>query len=268
MEHRNRTILVVLTAVVIVAAIFSSFGLNLFGTTVSVHFPENTPTGGQTGPDQPGQTAGGDQLQRVEITPETVQTVIAQTLKRPETYSRTVTVTTYRGDGTADAQTSRVYVSGGWSRTETDLSGGGIRYTIVGEGMVYRWYDGDRKAVSWPAEEDSADVEGQRIPTYEDVLALETSAIVAAGYETRGGVSCILVETGEGTLGYRQRYWISVSSGLLQAAEILEGDRLIYQMTAGEADLSGENARRFALPDGTLLYQAATPAPVQAADPA
>ena len=79
MEHRNRTILVVLTAVVIVAAIFSSFGLNLFGTTVSVHFPENTPTGGQTGPDQPGQTAGGDQLQRVEITPELLRQVADST---------------------------------------------------------------------------------------------------------------------------------------------------------------------------------------------
>ena len=38
------------------------------------------------------------------------------------------------------------------------------------------------------------DIEGQRIPTYEDVLKLETDSITAAGYEEKNGEACVYVE--------------------------------------------------------------------------
>lgn len=253
MENRNRTFFLVLTAIVIVVAVFSSFGLNLFGTTADVRFPAPTATNGPQGPGQSGQPTGNPDFVRVEVTVQTVQSVIA-TLSRPDRYYRSVAVSTYRTNGWEDVQTSQVLVADGWTRTETVLKSGPTRCTIVGDGTVYRWYEGDREAKSWPAEDHSDDIEGQRILTYEDVLALDPSAITDAGYEERDGQFCIYVEAEDGESGYVSRYWISVRNGLLAGAERWSGDRLVYRMTTGsmEQSLSAE----FVLPDGTVLYRA------------
>ena len=251
MENRNRTILVVLIALVIVVAVFSSFGLNLFGTTPEVRFPDPVPSSGEPEGNQGGQTTDTDRFIRVEVTPETVQSVIG-TLARPESYYREVSVSTFRGDGTEDTQSSKVLVAGGWTRTETTLPDGRSRMTIVGDGMVYRWYTYDREAISWPADEKAADLEGQRIFTYEDILALDSAAITGAGYEIRGGLSCIYVEIAQDDLGYSNRYWVSVENGLLVEAEMAEGERVIYRMTTGTVEPPASSV--FALPDGTVLY--------------
>lgn len=253
MEGRNRTFFLVLTAIVIIVAVFSSFGMNLFGTTPEVRFPDSTTTNGPQDPNQSGQPTDNADFVRVEVTPQTVQSVIA-TLSRPARYYRSVAVSTYRADDWEDVQTSQVLVADGWTRTETVLKSGPIRYTIVGDGTVYRWYEGDKEAKSWTADERSDDVEGQRILTYEDVLALDPSEISDAGYEERDGQFCIYVEVAEGENGYGSRYWISVRNGLLAGAERWSGDRLVYRMTTGsmEQSLSAE----FVLPDGTVLYRA------------
>lgn len=253
MENRNRMIFLVLIAIVIVVAVFSSFGLNLFGTTEEVHFPDSTPTGGGQDLYQSGTPTGSVDFVRVEVTVETVQNVVA-TLSRPARYYRSVAVSTFRSDGTEDVQNSQVLVADGWTRTETALSGELTRYTIVGDGTVYRWYGGDDEAKSWSADSRSADVEGQRILTYEDVLALDPAEITDAGYEERDGLQCIYVEVEQREQEYKSRYWISVQSGLLTEAERWSGDRLVYRMTAGpmEQSLSAE----FILPDGTVLYRA------------
>lgn len=102
----------------------------------------------------------------------------------------------------------------------------------------------------------SADLEGQRIPTYEDVLELEQDAIAAAGYEEKGGLACIYVETGEDALGYVEKYWVSVDSGLLVCAEQWKGEELTYRMTsyAVSTDRTLFGLTEFALPDGTVLH--------------
>lgn len=55
--------------------------------------------------------------------------------------------------------------------------------------------------------------------TYEDILALPPERIAAADYRALEGVNCIYVETEPDEAGYVERYWVSVSSGLLAAAE-------------------------------------------------
>ncbi len=119
--------------------------------------------------------------------------------------------------------------------------------------MVYRWYSGDGTARSWAGDGHSQDLEGQRILTYEDVLELEPESIVEAGYLDWNGSSCIYVETEQSEFGYRNRYWIAVENGLLVQAELWEGERTLYRMTAGAVDQT--LSRDFALPDGTVLYQ-------------
>ena len=124
------------------------------------------------------------------------------------------------------------------------------------ESGICWWYGGDRTALSGPADGHSADLEGQRIPTYEDVLELEQDAIAAAGYEEKGGLACIYVETGEDALGYVEKYWVSVDSGLLVCAEQWKGEELTYRMTsyAVSTDRTLFGLTEFALPDGTVLH--------------
>lgn len=245
MERRNRNILIVLIAAVIAVAVFSSFSLPLFANnTPKIVLPTPVPTG-QEDPGTVDQTGG----TRVEVTPRTVQSVIAA-LSRLESYSRTVT--TVLEESTLSA---KVWVDGGWTRTSLTLPTGLTAHTIVGDGTVWRWYGNDRTAVSWPADSGSADVEGQHIPTYEDVLALALDTITAAGYEEKNGLACVYVEVYVPELDQSERYWVSADNGLLVAAETYTGGEVVYSMSASAPEIPVSAAASFALPDGTVLHK-------------
>ena len=250
MERKKRNLMVVLIAAVIVVAILASFGLRLFvPDTAKIVLP--TPAASASPGLEPGTGSG---LVRVDVTPETVQTVIGQTLTRPESYFREVTIEDFWGDGEQSSTTARVWVDGGWTMTESAMADGAIRHTIVGEGQFWLWYDGDRTPVTGPADDRSADLEGQRIPTYEDVLKLKQSDIADAGYEDKEGVACIFVETVPDSNGYVERYWISTDSGLLACAETSLEGQLIYRMSAFSVDRPVPENASFTLPDGTVLH--------------
>ena len=243
-ERRNRNILIFLTAVVIVIAVFSSFGLQFFSSpTPTITLPTPLPAE-QT---QPGdvEDSGGA---RVEVTPDTVQSVIAA-LNRLESYSRAVT-TVLEGE-TSRAQ---VWVDGGWTRTRLTLPTGLVVHTIVGDEAVWRWYDNDRAAVTWGADHASVDVEGPRLPTYEDVLALDKETITAAGYEEKDGTPCVYVEVAVPELELIERYWVSASTGLLIAAESESGGEVVWSMTADTPEIPAPASASFVLPDGTVLH--------------
>lgn len=244
MERRNRNFLVILIGVVIVIAVFASFGLPLFyGPTAEIVLPTPLPTGqGQTGETDQG---GGV---RVEVTSSTVQSVIAA-LSRLESYSRSVT-TTLAGVST----TAKVWVDGGWTRTDLTLPTGRVAHTIVGDGTVWRWYDGEREARFWSADVGSADVEGQRIPTYEDVLSLAPDTITAAGYEEKNGVDCVYVGVEVTEPAQVERYWISADNGLLAASETESGGEVVWSMTASTPEIPVSASASFVLPDGTVLH--------------
>lgn len=244
MERRNRNILIFLTAVVIVTAVFSSFGMQLFaGPTPTITLP-TPPPAEQTQPGHVGDSGGA----RVEVTPDTVQSVIAA-LNRLESYSRTVT-TVLEGE----VSTVQVWVDGGWTRSELTLSTGMVVHTIVGNGAVWRWYDSDRTAVTWEADHTSVDVEGQRLPTYEDVLALDKETITAAGYEEKDGTSCVYVEVAVPELTQTERYWVSAGTGLLIAAETESEGEVVWSMRADSPAIPAPASASFVLPDGTILH--------------
>lgn len=198
----------------------------------------------------PGTSQGSEsvRLDRVEVTPATVQSAIAA-LARPENYSRTVTVRRYWSGGSAVA-TAQVQVLGAYSRC--DLSEGGVICHTVTNGIETALWYGDGMAVYRADALLSADAE-QGIPTYESVLALDISRIAAADYRLLGELACIYVETDADELGYAERYYISVDTGLLVAAEKLCGDEMIYRMEAAEVTLSVVAEEAFLLPDGTAL---------------
>ncbi len=244
MERRNRNILVGLIGVVIVIAVFSSFGLPLFASpTPTIVLPTPVPTDQE----QQGEVSRDEGL-RVEVTPQTVQNVTAA-MPHAESYYRTFT-TLLEGAETR----GQVWVDGDWTRADLTLPGGGTVHTIQGAGTVWRWYNNDRTVITWAVGEAPADIETQRLPTYQDVLALPVEDLTAAGYEEKNGQACVYVETAVPVLDQVERYWVSSDNGLLVAAETETGGAVVWSMTAGQAEVPVPAGASFTLPDGTVLH--------------
>ena len=249
MEGRSRNILVVLIALVIAVAVFSSFGMDFFTPTpppITLPPVEESAAPGES-PSPEGEAGA---ALRVGVTPETVQNVIA-TLARPASYYRQVTV---RYPDSGGSLRTEQWVDGGWSKSDTTLPNGTVRHSVVGEEKVYYWYGNSQTWASAPADAYSADLEGPHIPTYEDVLEEETAAILEADYVEKDGMECIYVAVEHPELGSLSRYWVAVENGLLTAAEQVKGDTVVLSMTATPAERPVAAATVFALPDGTVLH--------------
>lgn len=258
MESKNRTIFVVLIAVVIVVAVFSSFGLNLFPPqTVRLSLPQvSAPVGGD--PAEGDFVTDTSRYVRVEVTPVTVQDVIRTlTPIQPESYYRTITVQTALGNGAVGTTTNRVWVDFGWTRVESTWPNGVVEHTILGGGRVYRWFEGDETWNEWEEGERDANT-AQRIPTYQDVLDLNFRLITSAGYEDVDGVPCIYAEVSTNEVGNRERYWVAVSNGLLTAAETAKGEDVILSMSSTQVEMPVPPGVGFTLPDGTVLHENGT----------
>lgn len=249
MERRNRNILMVLIVLVIAVAVLSSFGMDFLSGGMPVITPpplqESTAPGESSKPENPH-----DDLIRVSVSPKTVQNVIA-TLSRPTSYYREITVSYAE---TGSAVRSKLWVDSGWSKTDTTLPGGAVRHSIIGDGKVYYWYGNSRVWASAPGDAHSADSEGPHIPTYEDVLDEKTEQITQADYVEKDGMACIFVAVEDVELGSVSRYWISVESGLLIAAERLVGEQIVLSMTSTAVERPVPARTRFVLPDNTVLH--------------
>lgn len=251
MERKKRTLFAVLIATIIVVAVFSSFAVNLLRQDdYHVQLPDLSEEM------DPGQTGGDEEYGglfiRVEVTPETVQSVIA-TLARPQSYYREINIELWAGEETAALTTAQVWVDGGWTRSDVTAPSGMVQHNLVGEGQRWLWYDGADTVISVPADQAVSDLV-QRVPTYEDVLALPQKTITDAGYEKYEKADCIFVEVEQEELGSRERYWIAVSDGLLVAAERVKDDQLLYRMTVLSTESPAPLNSSFALPDGTVFH--------------
>lgn len=252
MERGKRTLFAVLVATIIVVAVFSSFALNLFAQDdYQVQLPDLS-EGTETDPSGNGAESG-SRFIRVEVTPETVQSVISKTLSRPQSYYREISIELWAGTETAAVTTARVWVDGGWTRSDVTAPSGLVQHNLVGEGTRWLWYEDDIAAVSVPAGQTVSDLV-QRIPTYEDVLALPQEEITDAGYEKYAKTDCVFVEVEQEELDSYERYWIAVSDGLLVAAERVRDDQLLYRMTVLSTESPAPLNSSFALPDGTVLH--------------
>ena len=248
MEQKNRLLIVFAITSLIIFAMFTSFGRNLFAlNTPKVVLPS-------TAPSSPDDTSlpSSELYQPVEVTPQTVTGVVA-TLARPASYYRELSVEQYWDGGSSTSQV-QVWTDDGWSHSRQVLPSGAVRHDLVGDGTLYYWYDGSQQYQTAPADERSSDL-AQRIPTYETVLALDPGEITAAGYELRGEQSCIYVEVQPRDTRLISRYWVSVDSGLLVSAELEENGQLAYRMTAYAPVQSPCPAdASFDLPDGSHLH--------------
>lgn len=250
MDSKNRLFIVIAVIVIIVGAMFTSFGRNLFIlNTPEVILPSSSAQSGVSS----GDPDGSDALFRpVEVTPGTVSGVVA-TLARPTSYYQELAVETFWAEGASSTQV-QVWVDGGWSHSRQALPSGVIRHDLVGDGTLYYWYEGSRQFETAPADERSFDL-AQHIPTYETVVDLPPEEITAAGYELRGELPCIFVEVQPEDSPLVYQYWVSVDSGLLVSAETLEDGELVYRMTAySPVQAPCPADAQFRLPDDTVLH--------------
>ena len=250
MDPKNRLFIALAVIFVLVGAMFTSFGRSLFLLdTPSVELPGG---GAGSSSSQDEQTSP-DRFQTVEVTPETVQDVVA-TLSRTGSYYRTLTVETFWEGGSSSVPV-QVWVDGGWTRSRQTLPSGAVRHDLTDGETLYYWYDGSQQYEQAPADQYSADL-SQRLPTYEAVLELDPSDITGAGYELRGGLPCVwaLVCLEDGLF---EQFWVSVDTGLLVSAEMTQDDQLTYRMTAYSPTQSPcPDDASFRLPDGTVLHSA------------
>ncbi|MGE4277020.1 MAG: hypothetical protein AB7E30_07580 [Lawsonibacter sp.] len=251
MDPKNRLLIAFAVIVLIVGAMFTSFGRSLLTlNTPSVVLPDVSSEGDDSS--SSGSQSDSSVYQKVEITTQTVQSVIA-TLKRSDSYYRELTVETLWTGGSSTSSV-QVWMDGGWSHSRRVLPSGVIRHDLVGDGILYYWYESAQLYKTTPADELSSDL-SQRIPTYETVLSLDPNSITAAGYELRGEIPCIYVEVVQTRPDCLERYWISVDSGLLVSAELEQEGQLVYQMTAySPVTVPCPSSASFSLPDGTSLH--------------
>ncbi|MBD5161876.1 MAG: hypothetical protein HDT14_07680 [Oscillibacter sp.] len=200
------------------------------------------------------------QLDRIEITPETVRSAIGA-LPRPAAYRRAQTVETFWSGGSGQSVT-QVYVSGSRTRLDAALPDGSVRHTLIEAArertLAGVWYDDETDWVELESDELTADQAG-RMLSYETVRDLPVDAIAQADYREAFGASCIYVETRPDEDGYQDRYWVNAHNGLLMEAERLWKDEVIYRFSAGEPEIAPQEESLFRLPDGDALGEPALP---------
>jgi len=197
-----------------------------------------------------GENSGESGMNVISITPETVRPAIT-TLSRPVAYQRQQTVETFWSGGSGKS-VSQVAVSGSFTRVDTTLADGSVCHMLITGDTAAVWYDEETKWTVLSASRYTADI-AQRMLTYETVRDLPVASIAEADYREMDGINCIYVATREDESGYADRFWVSVESGLLLAAErTLEGEP-VYRFTTTEPEVDTPDGGLFLLPDGSAL---------------
>ena len=251
LEQKNRLIIAATVIVLIVGALFASFGRSILSLrTPSVELPTVDSSGENTdASSSPGDTG---QYQKVSVTPDTVQEVIS-TLSRPGSYYRELTVETLWSGGSYSASV-QTWTDGGWSHTVQTLPSGVVRHDLVGDTKLYFWYEGSEMYETVPADERSPDL-SQRIPTYETILELPADSIIAADYSIHSDLPCVHAQVQMDNPSVTEDYWVSVDNGLLIAAEMVQDGETVYRMTANGSPVTPCPVdASFVLPDGTQLH--------------
>ena len=234
--------------VLLAAALLLAHRFGWFDTsTAPVVLPDTSPYAAPSPPE------GRGGLVPAKVTPETVQAVVA-TLSRPDGYSRQLEISSFWLGGEAFWQV-QVWHKGTNTRIRITPETEGEPekdVLILDREILIRCGDDERvfrSTAGSPALTDAL----QLIPSYEDVLALEPGQIKEAGYVEQDGAWYILVATREDPTGYLLRCYISIETGLLEAAERLDGGTVIYSMRAQQADLAAPEDEVFR-PEWSLSF--------------
>ena len=86
------------------------------------------------------------------------------------------------------------------------------------------------------------------------MLKVAAEDISAADCRDLEGELCIYVETTKSGADIVERYWISLESGLLVAAEKLQQGETVYRMAALSVSEALPATEHFTLPDGMVIH--------------
>ena len=189
-------------------------------------------------------------FQVLSVNPKTVQAAI-RTLSRPTSYQRTQKIELFWSDGSS-LSISEIAVNGNLVRVDTTLSDNSVCHTLTDGENTAVWYDDDTEWTLLQSSSTPADTL-MRMPTYEDILQVPTFHIAQADYSQKDDLFCIFVETKPDSSGYVDRYWTSVQSGLLYAAERISYGTLIYRFQSSEPEGSAPDEKLFLLPNGSRI---------------
>lgn len=248
MDSRKRLFIAFSITMILIVALFTSFGRNLFASET----PQVTLPVVNSNMEEVSEELPDSGLQRVEITSNTVQGVIAA-LNPSDNYYRSVETTLFWGASPEESLLTSVeiWTDQGISHIKKTLPSSAVRHDILHDNLVYYWYEGNEEYLTMAQEEYTMDF-AQWIPSYQTVLALDTSSIQWASYELRNGIPAIYVQASPEPLYFTEHYWIHAQTGVLLAAETYDQEQLIYRME-GYGTISPYENPSFLLPDGTAL---------------
>ena len=200
--------------------------------------------------------AEGSVLEYTVVTPDTVQQVVAS-MDREDTYYRTISVESFWSGG---SRRNSVEV---WKRLDAvrvsveDEDGEAKNYILTGD-RVYIWYGSESEYYSGAAASALGSLTEQAdifmlTQGYEQLAGMDKSAVKDAGYIEYEGEMCIFAEVTEPELGYTEKYYVSVRTGLLFALEVFDGETPVYSMSSVYTEITEPSDEAFILPDGVSV---------------
>lgn len=225
MNKKSSIIISALIAVIIIGAIlFAVFRKSNDQTTISLPKPDS-------------ELSADRKNGLLSVNPKTVKTVIT-TLSRTETYSREYEIISYWENGKSTSSVT-VWKNGKLMRIDHKQDSL-TKSTLLTEDKVYKWYDDSPMVFSSSRTEYNSSVLDRfsRLITYEELVDVPVERIMVADYEQKLGENCIYTEYKSEDEHYVNRIYISVDTGLLVAAEILEDGKTIYSMNSVVTNLT------------------------------
>lgn len=246
---RKRMMFFAYGGALLILAVFAVLLYSFSGDTVAVTLPTPVISSAPISTDPGGSNNG--ELKQLKVTPENVQAVIA-TMKRPESYLNSIKVKSMWSSGEAEYNIAS-FVRSGVARIIASGPRGATKNIIITDKSVFIWnegssayYSGSLGGSTGPALLD----EYEKVPTYEDVLALSKTDIQEAAFTVYGEEPCIYIRAQSGDFDYYYTYYVSVNTGILIASSVFDGDVLIYSMASNGVTLTVPSDEMFKLPDG------------------
>lgn len=217
--------------------------INTYGSTDDSHkITLPSPTAQSSG------NIGDDKINRIEVTPETVKSVL-ETLSRAESFSRTYSIKTY-WDGGESESTLNLWRKGENIRLSISQNNT-VRNILVLGNDLYIWYGGSSVVFQSKLSESSVNKEidkFSRLVTYEDIFETPVEDILNAGYLEQSGQACIFAEYKSGNSDYVNQIYVSIDSGLLVSLSRYDGEKLINSMASVSTELSTPSDDVFEIP--------------------
>ena len=183
-----------------------------------------------------------------------IKNLVAAMSRPTEYYSETQTILSHSKGSVTYRR--KCWVKGQLTRIDSlSVSDTVSERRIYSDKFVYIWVPGSRTCYK-TARGDFHPDDDRMIMHYEDIINAKDEDIVTAQLTMYDGASCIYAEIKRAESGYTERYWVSVSTGLLIYGQTLDGNgSVICSVASTQTDISTQSTDLFILPDGEYVTE-------------